>query len=129
MKREILFRGMEYGSSEWVYGGVVKDFRSDDILLFDGVYDDGCERTAYDVVSVKPETVGQYIGRKDVNGVKIFEGDVLLCNSTTKQYVAWSDRWNGWKLRNIDNIGGSIDICQSDEIIGTIHDNPELMEH
>ena len=86
------------------------------------------------------ETIGQSTGLKDVNGKVIFEGDVVNNGGLaivkfgrfvdTKMheqlgfYVEYIDDdllWNG-------SLNGNIDMLLDCEIIGNIHDNPELLE-
>lgn len=68
--REILFRGQQGCDNEWVYGDLYRPNQPHTHL---------CIRTANgDSYNVIPETVGQYIGVTDNNGVKIFEGDIVL---------------------------------------------------
>ncbi|ECB9394472.1 hypothetical protein AFS60_10660 [Listeria monocytogenes] len=82
---------------------------------------------------VRPETIGQYTGLKDKNGKKIFEGDIVNCKFFDRMVgdiagvinfidCVWavSDFKNKrlYQLIDVDNI----------EIIGNIHENPELME-
>lgn len=81
--KEILFRGKskrDSDSGEWVYGYLVPYF---DIREYEDGYGDyfGKAITPGHLscmeVEVDPKSIGQYIGMKDEDGVKIFEGDVV----------------------------------------------------
>ena len=76
---------------------------------------------------VDPETVGQYTGLKDKNGVKIFEGDI----------VDWVDSDYYIRRDVVRWINGGLVLCNSsytvgsypqNKVIGNIHDNPELLK-
>ena len=118
--REILFRGKRVDNGEWIYGQlwVNRTGTRETAHIF---LDDG------DMEEVEPSTVGQYTGLNDKNGVKIFEGDTIhsgevICNVVYKDGAFMIRRTNG---------GGEYKIiiaCQAKfEIIGNIHDIPELM--
>ena len=127
--REILFRGKN--GTRWFYG-----WYCGKTLTIDMSDTEECSQiidfnTLYWHV-VDPKTVGQFTGVFDKNGKKIFEGDIvraeMICNGDTwAGYVVW---WHGCfaiqeaRTRNVP----AIDLFRGYEIIGNIHDNPELLE-
>ena len=120
--REILFRGKRLDNGEWAHGNLVC-WKDGTASIDDGSYD--MPQWAIDIA-----TVGQYTGLTDKNGKKIFEGDIvdILTENEEIGVVAYED---GGFLVNADgfcvdfhaNINGT-DL----EIIGNIHDNPELLK-
>ena len=130
--REILFRGKRIDNGEWKHGSYANQYRCHEILL-DGV---DCEY-GFDHYHIIPETVGQYTGLKDKNGKRIFEGDILQ-TGTIKGEVVWSENraeycllWKDYgkqcdffKSPNLASFAFGRDM----EVIGNIHDNPELLE-
>ena len=134
--REILFRG-KTDKGEWAYGDLFKVF-DDGTFIHDG----RCHS-----VKVIPETIGQYTGLTDKNGTKIFEGDIVQLtdiryNNEWKAVVVFGNpycqySW-GWNLQYIGKkpqINTDIllwvemeDVQVYCEVIGNIHDNPELLK-
>jgi uncharacterized phage protein (TIGR01671 family) len=147
--REILFRGKTKEHGIWAEGAYYKqtEFYGDPceyhyiISSVDALEDNMmfCDR-------VIPETVGQYTGLTDKNGKKIFEGDILkiarVSDSTGSYYfpplvypvnviVKWDMCAWMWETLCEDKryIGFPDAWCHYEcEVIGNIHDNPELLE-
>lgn len=134
--REILFRGKRCYNGEWVYGNLVVDKNDKPhIVPKDYFYEDGHHLQYYDdtdkPVFLDPETVGQFTGLTDKNGTKIFEGDILEGVDYDEEYgfgiVTWYDgafwiengSWCGTFCENYN--------ATAFEVIGNIHDNPELI--
>ncbi len=75
--RDIKFRGKNISTGEWVYGylnelwtqkGKPKRYTIDTCHPYD------CLGNSINVFEVDPETIGQYIGLHDKNGVDLYEG-------------------------------------------------------
>lgn len=134
--REILFRGKRVDNGEWVYGlpykakyGCISSFVNDDEERF----------------LIFPETVGQYTGLTDKNGKKIFEGDIIksiTLDTNTEQLAVVGfgkfidenndDEYLGFYIE-FDGFRTTITQLEMEEakerfeIIGNVHDNPELL--
>lgn len=129
--REILFRGKRVDNGEWVKGDPAGSICGtiSKIEFYDGLTD--CE-----TVDVIPETVGQFTGLTDKNGTKIFEGDIVTYDkeyggkTREKGTVYWCD--GAFWVENVQNKEGygllGALVNYQLEIIGNIHDNPELLE-
>lgn len=127
MNREILFRGKRTDNGEWVEGYLCECHHKDT-----GKYDYAIQEmfeNGYIMHEVIPETVGQYTGLTDKNGKKIFEGDICKHRSnysgnTVISVVTYTD---GHFLALVCENSG-FELSEKLEVIGNIHDNPELME-
>ena len=132
--REILFRGKCCTTGEWVEGFLGIEV-PDDYVIQQFSFDEYFASECIDQYSVKLETVGQYTGLTDKNGTRVFEGDILsgyldelFPEEESRYEVIWHDY--GWHIRS----NGLLDTPDNDwlkenfEVIGNIHDNPELLE-
>ena len=124
--REILFRGKRTDNGDWVdgylaaYDLICPNYPEDTSNATGDYYG----QTPYvGFVEVDPSTVGQYTGLKDKNGKRIFEGDILSLQTGRPHVVRFK---NGAFILEDSAIPMSFAI--KFEIIGNIHDNPELLK-
>jgi hypothetical protein len=70
MKRQILFRGYSESLNKWVEGDLVQcDGLQKWILPIE-------TNDLIDIIPVHPDSVGQFTGMCDIDGNKVFEGDI-----------------------------------------------------
>ena len=128
--REILFRGKTI-DGDWTYGYYVFAPKSTGMFgqtISEADFDKHYILTMkYNIVKeINPETVGQYTGLTDKNGIKIFEGDIVkgtflgfpIPIEDDVFSICWQKDVAGYKANYFENI----------EVIGNIYDNPELLE-
>ena len=152
--REILFRGKRLDNGKWVYGyyvhiGPVSCQRAYIIPEY---------KSAIYAIEVDPSTVGQYTGLIDKNGVSIFEGDIVDLFGMNGKVVQECGAFGIAFMKTIDYdlleskipFNNSANFCFNDnfislwevfwnyeqddnplyevEIIGNVHDNPEMLK-
>lgn len=134
-----LYRGKRIDNDEWLYGSLLKVTIDGETawLIFGNAFEfaNGGVRSLSHA-QVDPNTVGECSGVPDKNGKKIFEGDILRFRYTGENRgvdgvaaVIFEDgkfgvKW-GWHSELVALTGFA---NTSIEIIGNIHDNPELLE-
>lgn len=149
MNREILFRAKS--SQSWCYGYVHKDYESP-------MPNKWRLTTAYgDVKVINSDTIGEWTGLLDKNNVMIFEGDIItfedVCCEGGSGYE-YPDEWAVEAMNRAEIIIRNGCVCfgkklfetsayediqsyypnlnewfaECAEVIGNIHDNPELVK-
>ena len=135
--REIEFRAKGLFKDRWYYGYFV-DCKRNMRCQIVNLDEEKCDLAHY----VRKDTVGQYIGLKDKNGNKIFEGDIVRDDYGIYQILFDRYGWDSgagltgfigihsWEKPDIEG-WYEANRCIDDnelEIIGNIYDNPELLE-
>lgn len=146
--REIKFRGKDIITGKWLYGSYIyqpvfaccfpQDGRTPPKETATRIYLPETFDDAAKICSVDPDTVGQYTGLKDTNGVEIYEGDILCRNNAQFPICGPVDYENGAFYFHDEELG----FCSCPlhsiayktptldelEVVGNIHDNPELLK-
>ena len=134
--RAILFSGKSKKNGEWVTGKGV-DVNWKDAYIIIPQIDGTVGWSGVDELEVDPLTVCQYTGLTDKNGKKIFEGDIVNREIILKDNKICFEinvvKWNNQEARFDLYCGEDFTVrfnywiaCHC-EIIGNIHDNPELL--
>ena len=138
--REILFRGKRTDIDAWAYGYLNKHPSAIQVGKGSPYYIEIPPRDPDDDggrYNVHRETVGQYTGLTDKNGKKIFEGDICKFNEPfgrsgmTLFVVEWDNvnaRVLGFTIGGIGRYMVYVGREPKCEVIGNIHDNPELLK-
>lgn len=138
--------GKRTDNGEWVEGWYVPPIETD-WHKFGTAISYICESGYLEDVTVDPATVGQYTGLNDKNGKRIFEGDIFHIEDEILGVVIFKDGGfrmeeyglcGTWTESGFDEYGGGWGIIECEpidwytigdmEVIGNIHDNPELMK-
>lgn len=131
--REILFRGQTRRKGEkvrmdgtpvesnWVYGGVLQGTGDHSIIY----------QTKPDIEKkvVYTDTLGQFTGLTDKNGVRIFEGDIAEYDDRVRiSAIGVVTLKNGAWVLTCGKHNYFLYVTRNDtKVIGNIHDDPEML--
>jgi len=127
--REVKFRGKAKCGDYFVEGALIQYKTSSYILQGNPMITIGHNILA-EVIEVIPETVEQFTNRLDKNGKEIFEHDIVRIEDSSNAIIEYSpleamfifNFIGKWKIYGTWNTPS-----KWIEVIGNIHDNPELL--
>lgn len=128
--RTIKFRGKSKITGKWLYGSLLHRFDLDFIYQDDsyGLFIEN---------EVNLDTVGQFTGLHDKNGREIYEGDIICRKGLKIKHLIFYNEKQGRFMAALNGDTEDYDWCcgldndrwiSSKEVIGNIHDNPELLK-
>lgn len=121
--RTIKFRGKRKYNGKWIYGSLIY-FKESYYIQESGEGESFVYPMNVEVIS---ETVGQFTEIYDKDGVEIYAGDIV--NVKAGEYCQGVWEWDGIvAIEDIRLAYQDIENADTIEVIGNIHDNPELME-
>lgn len=133
--REILFRGKDAKTGEWLYGWYGKTAFGAWPLKDSIIPAEDAKNGYLRHEQIVPATLGQYTGLNDINGTMIFEGDVvsvLMGHGTLRQNMVGVIEYIrgaftvAWRIKDYGrHFAGYLDDIT---VIGNIHDNPKLIK-
>lgn len=130
---EIKFRGWNSKNKKWIYGYYFVN-RGEHFISPDEVVN---PLVSYNDFVVDKDSIGQYTGLKDKNGVEIYEGDVIE-SSCYRHVVIYDDDNARFAAVNVRHLNIEMWGCAltkewiedfRKEVVGNIHENPELTKY
>ncbi len=136
--RTILFRAKRVDNNEWVIGSYLHDYKNWAQVI----------ATKTNVHEINPETVGQFTGVNDKNGLNIFEHDIIKYERQLPFQNMFEINQTGGEMVEVNHVveyflngtefslspisynelmNESLACCRFMEVIGNVHDNPELL--
>lgn len=136
--RTIIFRGKRKDNGEWIedyyasqsnHACFANELKYQHFIFKDVSLDIGLG--GLQEFEVAPETVGQFTGFTDKNGKRIFEGDIIRkTNKGRHPEIFTANIRTDFRVKEEVYYGPCEHFTESCEyeIIGNVHDNPELLK-
>lgn len=141
MEHEILFRAKainrnaesfrtNYKNGDWVYGLVTRLYDE----RFENLPAEMTNTSGVSCIEVDYKTVGRFTGLTDRNGVRIFEGDIVKVKTISGSFINYVITWFNsdlcWVMQSLKDTSVIFRLrsCWKFEVVGNIHDNPEMLK-
>ena len=135
--REIKFRAKTLKEGKWIYGfyaHFVDSFRGREThRIFSGMADSDPEDFFPDFDTIDPATLGCFTGVRDINGIDIYEGDIVRYRWTDERFkknprytvgvVSWDEWDTGWSLKGFMRTSFRSERL---EVLGNVVDHADL---
>ena len=121
--RGFLFRGKRVDNGEWIEGDLLQYLSSSKVHIVQNYLGAGGKE-------VIPETVGACTYLTDKKGKRIFEGDIVK-RGFELYIVRWNEeqfKYDFYTANGSIQSGFNIFAKYYTEVIGNIHDNPDLLK-
>lgn len=142
--RTIKFRGKATPCNEWVYGSYVVMKNDINTITRHAIMNRSDKENHYikdgksyhmSLSVVDENTIGQFTGLCDINGKEIYEGDIIKSSHGTIHYIVYDNDLACFKAvvarynpsNEYSNLSKGWIAHLDEEVIGNIHDNPELI--